>query len=473
MCALPIAHQKGTILRRLIAVIPAAAFALSVSSGSLPAAADSSAATAARAAAGPTQSVAARAAAAWIGHQLAAGGDVLGSPTDWGMTQDAVFALAATGYGGDQIAKTSGRIFSSGTEYIGTSKQASKNWARIAKTALALQVAGRDATAFPTSEGARDLLQEVRAARNPDGSFGTSDFAFVHSLAVITLARTPGGVPAESVRWLQNQQCTTASSPDFGGYGTGGCTAVDGDATALTIQALRAAGVSSADASVADAATWLTKHQNKASGGFPSSSGALNTNTTGLAGQALRELGRTSATAAGARFIEGLQVQCTSLKGSAFTAADVGAIAFDRTAWADSRAYGIGTTTGQWLRASTQAVLGLTGSRLDQLSVTGARASLPKTGCSAGKPAPRVAASATANKSKLAVKVTPKRPTGKWTVRVQKKTRGAWQTVKPDYRIKGGAAVLTVNLPKGQYRAKVLAKNGYRPAISQTVRLAR
>lgn len=459
-------------MRRLIVVTLTAAFALSFSSGSLPAAAESS--TASLAGSGPSSSPAARAAAGWIGHQLAAGGDVLGAPTDWGMTEDALFALAAAGYGRDQIARTAQRIRSSGTDYIGTRAQASKNWARIAKTSLAMQVAGLDATAFPTSEGTRDLLQELRATRNPDGSFGTSDFAFVHSLAVITLARTPGGVPAESVRWLQDQQCTSASSPGRGGYGSGGCAAVDGDSTAMVIQALRAAGVSSADGSVADAASWLIARQNRASGGFPSSSGTLNTNTTGLAGQALRDLGRSSASAAGSRFIKGLQVRCASLRDSAFTAADVGAIAFDRTGWADASAHGIGHATGgQWLRASTQAILGLTGSRLDRISATGARASLPKTGCSTGKPAPRVTVSATANKSGLVVKVTPKRPSGKWTVRLQKKSQSVWRPVKHAYRIKGGPGVLTVNLPKGQYRAKVLAKGGYRPAVSTTVRLVR
>lgn len=327
-------------------------------------------------------STAGRDAAGWVGRELAAGGSVLGSPADWGLTEDAVFALAATGHGRKQLMRTAKRVRSSGTEYIGTRAAASRNWARIAKTALTMQVAGLDASAFPTSEGTRDLVQEVRAAIAPDGSFGPADFPFVHSLGIFALARTRAGVPARAVRWLQSQQCRSTTSANFGGYGSSGCASVDGDATAMAVQALRAAGVAKSDPSVADAARWLVKGQ-KSGGGFPSAYGAVNTNTTGLAGQALRVLGRKRPATKAKRSITRLQVTCASRAGSAFTSTDVGAIAYDRNAWDAAREAGITTTVkGQWLRAGMQAALGLGGPRFDELSAADATKALPRPACS-------------------------------------------------------------------------------------------
>ena len=64
----------------------------------------------------PSRNGDAVAAAGWLGRQLAAGGDRF---TDWGVTEDAVLALAAAGVGGDQIAATAGKVLDSGDDYIG------------------------------------------------------------------------------------------------------------------------------------------------------------------------------------------------------------------------------------------------------------------------------------------------------------------------------------------------------------------
>lgn len=141
----------------------------------------------------PTTDARALAAAHWLGEQLAnAPNGLFGNPDfpDYGLTIDALLALSAAGVGGDLIAATAAKIQRSGEDYIGAADDTAGNFARIAKTALALQVAGLDPTAFPSASGSRDLITELRGTLNADGSFGSSDFPFVHALALYSLART-------------------------------------------------------------------------------------------------------------------------------------------------------------------------------------------------------------------------------------------------------------------------------------------
>jgi hypothetical protein len=71
------------------------------------------------------------------------------------------------------------------------------------------------------------------------------------------------------------------------------------------------------------------------------------------------------------------------------------------------------------------------------------------------------------------VNVNPNRGSGFWKVKVQKRTDSGWRTLKKTYRTKGKAEKLTINLPKGTYRAKVLPKYGYEKAYSARVTLVR
>ena len=61
------------------------------------------------------------AAAGWIGRQLEANGGVLpgAGGTDYGLTIDAIFALAAAGVGSNDIATTAQAIYQSGTANLG------------------------------------------------------------------------------------------------------------------------------------------------------------------------------------------------------------------------------------------------------------------------------------------------------------------------------------------------------------------
>ncbi len=311
--------------------------------------------------------------AAWIGRQLQAGNGLLNGSV--GLTVDAIYTLAAAGIGGDQIAASAQLVLDSGASYIGGGTETAAKFGQIAKVALALQIAGLDASDFPDGAGGtRDLLAELRATLKPDGSFGTGDVAFLHAYALLALARTAGGVPASAVSWLEAQQCTDAAGAGFGSYGYGGCDQADPDATAMAIQALLTAGVDPGVDRVANARAWLIGRQ-AADGGI-----ADNTNSTGLGGQALRALGATDAAAAAGNFIGGLQVTCdlVNAAGSALTSDNVGAIGWKPGSLTDATEFGIDSgNLGQWQVASVQAVFGLGGPPLGSLTAAGAAAELP------------------------------------------------------------------------------------------------
>ena len=69
--------------------------------------------------------------------------------------------------------------------------------------------------------------------------------------------------------------------------------------------------------------------------------------------------------------------------------------------------------------------------------------------------------------------VGPNREPGSYTVRIQRRSKGSWVTLKASYRTKGTAEIVKANLPKGTYRATVLGKYGYAAATSNIVKLAK
>lgn len=328
------------------------------------------------------------AAAGWLGRQLEAGDDVLAGAngTDWGLTQDAVIALAAAGVGKDQIDATVAALLDSGEEFIGPlddpqtfpEVESAPYATAVAKMAFTLQVAGPDPTAFPAGEGTRNLITELRAAENADGSFGSGDFPFAHSLALLSLVRTEGGPSDSSIGWLQQQQCRVEGDPNVGAYGLGRCGGVDVDGTALAIQSLLATGVPATDPSIADAVEWLAAQQ-LVSGGLPAGSGAINTNSTGLGGQALLGVGGSAAGALAAGFIGSLQVSCDTVLGAEpLVPKNVGAIAYDIDSWDLAAEFGIEEPdVDQWQRATSQALLGLGLPTFDDITAAGAAPDLP------------------------------------------------------------------------------------------------
>jgi len=82
-----------------------------------------------------------------------------------------------------------------------------------------------------------------------------------------------------------------------------------------------------------------------------------------------------------------------------------------------------------------------------------------------------VKAKAVSGESKMRINVNPNKGSGFWKVKIQKKTATGWKALKKTYRTKGRAEILTVDLPKGTYRAKVLPKYGYEKFFSNRVQL--
>jgi hypothetical protein len=347
----------------------------------------------------------AEAAAGWLARQLAANGDVASASgvTDWGLTIDAMIGLVAAGVAGDQVAASAAKLYASDQAYIGAVADISTKWSAIAKTAWALAVIGLDPTAFPTSEGPRNLLADLRSTintedslRNDDGSLNpdygsfvnaASDNAFSHSLGVLALARTQAGSPDAVNIWLQNQQCSSGTNHGAFGWGDS-CQVPDTDTTALAAQALFAAGTTWANPISNLAIQWLETQQD-ASGGVANSWGTgLNSTTTGLYAQAasgpaklIRAVDQKSQAV---DFLGGLQINCATVAANPATLKtdDLGAVALNADRLADvTGTEGPGDSGADTFRTTTQAVLGMAGVRMDDLSVQGISAATPTASC--------------------------------------------------------------------------------------------
>ncbi|GGL98936.1 peptidase [Micromonospora yangpuensis] len=308
----------------------------------------------------PTGPTRAEAAAGWLARQLVDGErlevvfDGVAYP-DQGLTLDAVLAFAAAGvaddFGASALAWVTRPDIRDG--YVGDGSTEAYAGA-TAKLALAVAVRGAD----PTDVGGVDLTARLRSLQSTDGrftdrsAFGDYSNAFSQSLAILALHRTAPGVPPAAASWLAGTRCADGGYPLLPAQPV--CTS-DVDATALAVQALRAAG---RPADAAAGLRWLVSVQGT-DGGFG------NANSTGLAAQALRAGGRPLAWARARTFLTGLQVGCAGAP------ADRGAVDFDGGTFDPQTA----------VRATAQAVLGLTGTGYAQLSATGATAGAPVTSC--------------------------------------------------------------------------------------------
>ncbi len=88
----------------------------------------------------------------------------------------------------------------------------------------------------------------------------------------------------------------------------------------------------------------------------------------------------------------------------------------------------------------------------------------------AEKPRTRVKVRAVQGGSKLRVNVNPNQPAWNYKIRVQKKVKGKWKTVKR-LRTRGWSDQRTIDLPRGRYRVRVPAQRGLKARTSRVVRL--
>ncbi|MEV0675349.1 prenyltransferase/squalene oxidase repeat-containing protein [Actinosynnema sp. NPDC050436] len=304
------------------------------------------------------------AAAGWLARQMADGerlevdfGGVL-YPSQ-GLTIDAVFAFAATRTADDyadraiawlgQPAVTTGYVGSGGEAYAGAH----------AKLLLAAEVAGKN----PNSFGGVDLEAGLRALLTPSGrfsdvsAFGDYSNAFSQSLALLALDRTAAGAPVVAVDFLVGTQCPDGGFPlDLAATP---CVS-DVDSTAMVTQALQAVG---RPLRAQQGLSWLVGVQN-VNGGFGVGANPPNSNSTGLAGQALKAGGRLVAAHKAKQFLKSLQVGCSG------PVEQRGAIAYQATGFDPA------TVT----RATAQAVLGVAGVALFDLH-SGGQGEAPVLAC--------------------------------------------------------------------------------------------
>lgn len=343
-----------------------------------------------------TTDPAARAAAVWIAKDLQAHGNVAPgfNGADWGLTIDAIIALASAGVAKDIADEAVRQVAESGMGYIQYGGIGSR-----AKLALALQIGGLDPTAFQTPAGPVDLIAEIRGSIQPNGRFGAGSMAANHfgqSLAMLVLARTPQGVPAAASDYLLTLQCTTPGHANEGGFsfaaGANTCKNVDGDATGMELSALLAAGYDADDLPVQKAVTWLQTRQFTDGSFAPQHATTTgNGNSTGLAGQAARQVGTPAAVAIADRaaaFVTSTQVTCASPfvegaqdpgTGGGFIRSWRGALAYSTASYNAAVTGGIKTfQVDQWRRNATQAILTLgNGPGFSELTLTGAQTGIP------------------------------------------------------------------------------------------------
>ena len=307
----------------------------------------------------------ARAGAAWLAAELQAGGnrlDHLGQ-TDWGLTADAILAITAAEGRGNPVAAAAAQALWEGRDAFSTWDEIEGDFAGVrlaGPTAKLLLVAA--GTDRPVAERAavESQIRGLVVSSGPDAGrvadlnphdVDTSS-TFTQSLAVAALSRTEGGGPAQVANFLLAQQCPS------GGFrltpAAGSCvedSKIDTDATSMAIQSLlvveRTTAVTDA---LSRAIGWLVGAQ-AADGSFKGTgpTATPNSNSTGLAAQALRAAGRLTAADSAAGWIAALQRPSGG--------SDPGAIAYDPFA-AQGAADGIGNLSrDQWRRATSQAML--------------------------------------------------------------------------------------------------------------------
>lgn len=295
-------------------------------------------------------------------------GDLFDAP---GATADAVHALSAVGVASGSIEAATDWLETQAPTYSGADDAVSTGG--TGKLLIVAATTDRD----PRDFGGVDLVAKAQStevtaddadADDPDDLIGryrdvagSGDFSapLTHAVVLLGLQRAEGADPsAEAVQLLLDQQC------DDGGF-SGAFLAADADpedcspsvdTTGYAVQALHAAGESEA---VSDAADWLVSVQTEA-GSFGSPDGQ-NVNSTGLAAVALSLAdGHDAAVESAREFIVGVQ--------DGPDAETPGAIPFN----ADER--------GFLELATAQAVPGLLGTSLAELSAADASADVPSFG---------------------------------------------------------------------------------------------
>lgn len=296
---------------------------------------------------------------------------------DYGLTLDAVLGLTATGVGNAEAGRATDYVATHVYDYAGAWPEAYAG--ATAKALVAAQAQGRG-TVF----GGLDLVKRLRTLENgttgrfaDKSQYGDYSNTFGQALALVGYRMAGVRHTDASSTFLKRQQCPG------GGFrismSATQCTddaQADADATAIALQGLISTRWNKwRPARVRSAAAWLVEQQNP-DGSITGSEGTGNTNTTGLAVLGLLAGGQPDAARDGQYFLAKTRYGCS------FPTGVRGLVAYDAATKQAALEQGEAkTVTDQDRRATAQAVLGLSGIQLSQLSDAGARDIEPQLPC--------------------------------------------------------------------------------------------
>ena len=190
-----------------------------------------------------------------------------------GQTMDAIYALRAAGIQPETVTRNG----KSPADYLRANAASLDTPAAAAKGVLGAVALGID----PRAVGGIDLVGRIRAGFNEaSGRYATDDFS--HAVAIFGLACTGNSVPGTAIFALRAAQLEDGSW-GFDGFG-------DPDTTAISIEALAAAGVGPADRDIGRALAYLRSTQ-AADGGWGFDPAASNASSTAYVVQALIAVG--------------------------------------------------------------------------------------------------------------------------------------------------------------------------------------
>jgi hypothetical protein len=318
---------------------------------------------------------------------------------DVGLTADAVFGLAAAHTAGAARVAATGFLADNAAGYADSAGSFGGPFpGSYAKLALVAEVTGADPAAF----GGLNLLGALRALECPAGAQGacagtpglfrnaTDDGGFpsvtTQALAVLALARS--GVDADhpsaaAVSYLVGQECAD------GGFGNdlhaaGAACTSEVDSTGFAVLGLVAAG-----ADVSRPLAWLRSVQ-ATDGSFTGVAGTPSANSAAMAAQAFLAAGTDASLTIG--WLRSLQVGCEGAAGQR------GAITLN------------GTFNDSTVRATTQAVVSITGTPLTELRAGDDTDGAPTLDCPAPTPTPTPTPSAPASSPPAPTTTPPAQP---------------------------------------------------------------
>jgi len=302
---------------------------------------------------------------------------------NYGASADAIISLAEAGDTTDatRIAtalKNGIDSYIAGDAYGDTGSTYSGS---AAKAAVALAAAGIDPSSVTTAGGS-NLVTRLEGTVQPSGRIQDTsqygDYANVLGQAFAANALTQAGSTdaSRATTFLLSQQCgggwfrqSFTETKDASGNQVGTNTSCDADpksspsvdATATAVLNLLPQLDTSATAAraIGRAETWLVSVED-ADGGWGDSSvgGASNANTTGLVVRALGQLGHTLAAEKGAEWLRGTQLRNVGAC-APYAAGDLGAIAYDHSAWATAQKSHVSGSLDQFVVAASQALSAL------------------------------------------------------------------------------------------------------------------